>query len=194
MSEIISSFNQLVELVQEFSGGRDPITGQTLETPQVVDDLNPPATKKAVQDLEQQLELKLPDELQQLLAVHDGQNEKGPPAFGLYSFSPISQMANRYTSHKSMPGDQKQDQPDDERLQPYYWHLGWLPIGHWEQSELMVDLAPSSKGTPGQVFILGHAGFASLVIAPSLNDFLQLTIKKLNGAPDFGFEYEPLAQ
>ena len=107
MSNVISSFNQLVELVQKHGGGRNPVTGQTLETPQIADDLDPPASKTAVQDLEQHVGLTLAEDLRQLLTVHNGQIEKGPPAFGLYSFFSISRMLDRYTSHKSMAGDQK---------------------------------------------------------------------------------------
>lgn len=194
MSNVISSFNQLVELVQKHGGGRNPVTGQTLETPQIADDLNPPASKTAVQDLEQHVGLTLAEDLRQLLTVHNGQIEKGPPAFGLYSFFSISRMLDRYTSHKSMAGDQKMEQSYDERLQPFHWHPGWLPVGHWEQTELTVDLAPTDKGTSGQVFTLGAAGFAHCVIAPSLNDFLLLTIEKLTAAPDFFFEYESCSQ
>ena len=189
MPRVTSTFEQLVDLVQERSGGRNPITGEKLATPKIIDDLNPPASKNAIQDLERRVGFPLPDDLRQLLSLHDGQNEKGPPAFGLYSFCSINSMLDRYSVHKSTPGDMRMDQSTDERIQPFYWHPGWLPVGYWEQSEMTVDLAPGEKGASGQVFILGQAGFAHHFVAPSLNDFLQVTMKKLKAAPDFVFDY-----
>ena len=194
MSKIEEPFDQLVELVQKLCGGRNPVTGEVLKTPQITDDLNPPASKKALKDLEKEIGHTLSDELKQLLSLHDGQTGNGPPALGLYSFCSISQLLERYGRHKSTPGDQKMEQSDDERMQPYYWHPGWLPIGHWESTELMVDLAPTNKGTSGQIFFPHNAGFARRLIAPSLNDFLLMTIEKLKGAPDFYFEYETYSQ
>ena len=194
-SEIAKSFHNLVELVQEFGGGRNPITGQELKTPKIEDDLNPPASSTAILDLEKVLGFTLSADLRQLLTLHDGQVGNGPPAFGLYSFLPINQMLEIYQTHKGFPAGEKQKSKlQDDRLQPVWWHPGWLPVGEWEQSELTVDLSPTNAGTAGQVFLLNNNWTDPWIVAPSLNDFLLITLEKTTKDPSFSYEYESYIQ
>lgn len=188
---MIKQFEKLVALVQKCSGGRNPATGQELETPQIADDLNPGASETKLKDLEEKIGFNLPDDLRELLAKYDGQAGKGPPALGQYTFCSIERMLEHYWAHESIPYRENKAEATDPRIRPVmFWHAGWMPFGTWETQQLIVDLSPSDEGTEGQIHILENGMAPGPVIAPGLNEFIKITFDKLTDDPDFFFHYE----
>lgn len=74
--------------------------------------------------------------------------------------------------------------PDDS-IRKKYFHYKWLPIfSDYGGNFIGFDLDPDKNGTKGQIIIYGRDEEKMIVLADSLNDFLDLSIKEINEHPN----------
>ncbi|MFM2054022.1 MAG: hypothetical protein RL456_2059 [Pseudomonadota bacterium] len=153
--------------------------------PDLLADLNPPATEADLAALQAALGQPLPDGLRRWLARHDGQRAAAGGLFEdgghealsargiLAQWSLWARMLDegRFASRlaEAAPG-----------VRAAWWDRGWVPFTHdGAGSHLCLDLAPAEGGTPGQVIAVAGDGPAREVRAVSLQAWLAQAIDRI---------------
>lgn len=138
------------------------------------------ATTTDVARLEERLGVTLPEDFKESCAIHDGQKGETdliPIDYGTYFLLPLSKI----------PGEQKiwhdvlksgdfqglQGEPE-EGVSSDWWNPGWIPFAsNGAGDNLCLDLAPTLKGTTGQVIKVEHDNAARNLLARSFGEWLQ---------------------
>jgi len=138
------------------------------------------ATTTEVARLEERLGVTLPKDFQESCVLHDGQKGEAdliPIGYGTYFLLPL----------RKIPGEQKiwhdvlksgdflglQGQPD-EGVASDWWNPGWIPFAsNGAGDNLCLDMAPTSKGTSGQVIKVEHDKAERTLLARSFGEWLQ---------------------
>lgn len=164
MSEADCSFQQFFSALSTLS---DDVTGV----------LRPAADETAIHKLQSSIAVAIPEELLDLLRIHDGAATDYSifPLMDFYSSEVIARewvsWAGIHASHivperwKSVPlGPIKADQS---------WRLGWLPFaGDGAGGYLCLDLDPPDEGVCGQVISMWANRPDREVLAPSLSEWV----------------------
>ena len=175
--------------------GAPAMIEQTLQTlkdkihlilPELVAELNPPATPTQIDEVASQLPFAFPDELRQLYGVHDGEaNERGL-FFGL----PLVALTTALDDWQVWADLASEDFSDmDERIisvpkghiKKIYASTHYFPFSNdGGGNNIAVDLDPNREGTKGQIINIGSDESTRYVIAPSLEDFLAFCIYQID--------------
>lgn len=128
--------------------------------PQVLEGLNPGASRQQITQFEEKLGVKLPQDFVQAYLIHNGQDRASPwliDAQELLSLDRMTQeweiwkklfYADTFVGHKSKPiGPIKDD----------WWNPRWLPFTfNGFGDHLCIDLDPPAQGTRGQIITMWH--------------------------------------
>lgn len=135
------------------------------------------ASRSAIEELEQTLDVNLPSDFRAYLAMYGG---SGRVSFYEYEGLPVEQIVRRWAGLESLrkKGTFKKSAPrelskDADEIQWTWWDAGWIPFAEDGGGNLYcVDLCPGARGRCGQVIQWEmHAGpFGP--IAPSFEGFL----------------------
>ncbi len=116
------------------------------------DMLHAGAADTALQKLETALGRKLPRDLRTSLRLHDG----GGDMLHNYEYLTTDGILKAWSRHSTRLADGGylgwHPQPSGNRLQPVWWHRGWIPFAEDSAGNLMcIDLAPGPRGRAGQL-------------------------------------------
>ena len=164
--------------------------------PDMLADLNAPATEQQISDLEQQLGLELPAAFKETLAIHNGEDDGWPcKVFADYgAFLSCEQILHNWRTMLELTEAERAENPDEPDYpsdvtgpaQPLMFHKAWMPIMNCNGDRIWaLDFAPAGDGTPGQVIEFDWECDYLAVIAPSFEVFLDEYLKSLEGG-----EYE----
>ncbi len=150
--------------------------------PDLVDQLRPGADEQALSAVEQDLGLKLPDDLRASLAVHDG-TEECAGLIGGWDLLPAEFIASEARLMRGMVDDGSFGEATADphpKLATAWWNPAWIPIvssgsGHF----LCVDLAPGPEGRAGQIVLFLHDASQRYVVAPSYRAWLEAVVRDL---------------
>lgn len=173
-----------------------------------ISSLRPGASSTALQELEDTIELKLPEDLVQSLSIHDGdttnedawkrrqeiQAGKEPVTLdregivcGLQLLS-VREILEQWTAWRSV--EQDWDDTDDEyesepaeSISAKYCCKGHIPLVHdFGGNHIGVDLMPGPKGKRGQVITFGRDEDLRFVVADNWAQFLTMLASDVQNA------------
>ncbi|MGY8767830.1 MAG: SMI1/KNR4 family protein [Pirellulales bacterium] len=137
--------------------------------------LGNPATESEIETLEQSLQQELPEELKQLLCLHNGESPNEIWLLGDWSLLPIKYIIEAWTDEMKMLEKLEPDLFTKQCL----WNPRWIPFAYdGSGGYLCIDLDPSDKGFLGQVIQTSSDGFCKRV-SNNLSEFFELFIKNL---------------
>jgi cell wall assembly regulator SMI1 len=147
--------------------------------PQLLEILNPGASKKELAAVENTIGQPLPVDVRTSLLIHDGQSDKSRChfLFGQLNFATCERISWEYSHWK---GSDRGDSPTNRTFYPKdaivhrYHEDNWIPVAYEDGCGncLAVDLAPGPAGIPGQVIDFGANIYDLGVLAPSWGHFL----------------------
>lgn len=149
--------------------------------PELLADLNPPATDAQVRELEKQIGQELSEEFVACLKVHDGQKGEADWLFGGHEFLSIEgiMMDWRTLNRLLEEGDfEEQSAKSDPEVGGHWWSPSWVPFtSNGGGDHFCLDLMPTSKGSLGQVIKYSGELPGRRLKAPSLYEWFELFVK-----------------
>ncbi len=128
--------------------------------PALLADLKPPASDADIQELEQKLGVKLPEDFVECLKVHDGQRGGGEWLFSGSEFLSSKRILEEWAIWKDLLDGGDFDGVEAEPgkgIKPVWWSPKWIPFTYNGAGDhLCLDLDPTSQGCSGQVITLWH--------------------------------------
>jgi cell wall assembly regulator SMI1 len=145
--------------------------------PELLADLNPPATDAQVRELEKQLEVTLPEDFVACLRAHDGQAGLAMPLFDGYRFLSISEIVTESQLWRNLlkTGMFINFTPRPQReIADAWWSGSWVPFAVNDEGDCVcLDLAPTASGANGQIIQVWHDDGDRSVLADSLGEFVE---------------------
>lgn len=152
------------------------------EAPELKKSLGKAATNADLSKLEAAVGVPLPDDFKASYLIHNGMKD-GEQAFvpeewlnEPYYLMPLEQILQEWKMMKELVDigefSSNESAPDDG-IAPHWWHPSWIPfISNGGGDSLCIDLAPTKKGTRGQVIQYSHESDQRRLIARSFAAFL----------------------
>jgi cell wall assembly regulator SMI1 len=153
--------------------------------PELVRRLRPGAPETAIASAESALGLILPRDLRESILIHDGEAPEEAWLFGSHSLLSLSSALEFWCHQGALNASGAYGEPPGlaitpVQIQPMTWSPGWVPFAYdGSGGYLHVDLAPASRGTPGQVIQTTSDGDLRFV-ADSFRRFLQVFVYHLH--------------
>jgi cell wall assembly regulator SMI1 len=149
--------------------------------------LKPPAGDAELAEVENAIGANLPGEFKESWRAHDGNGDtpgslipaRDAPGDrygnattpGGYYLMPCSEVLQEWRSWKRLADSGEfagQESTGDPRIQRAWWHPGWAPFAsNGGGDSICLDLAPTPRGTVGQVITMDHETSEREVLAPS---------------------------
>jgi internalin A len=148
----------------------------TSHLPEVVADLNPPASASQITRVEAHFQVRFPEDLRRFYAMHNGQQGQSLGAF--FGLSVMS--LERILELRSISGDNTASDLDPESkslpantIKPWFVGAKWVPVADdGGGGYFAVDFDPDREGQVGQVINYGRAARTKVVIASNFGTFL----------------------
>jgi cell wall assembly regulator SMI1 len=148
--------------------------------PEVIGDLNPPATLADIEAVERSLGQTLPQDLKDLYLIANGQKEQ---RFGLFFgvwFLSLARMLEQWNTWKKLLAedpqfglDQARSSTPIEMVRLQYINTAWIPFSlDGLTNHFGLDFDPDSAGVNGQVINFGRYANKKVVIASTFSEFL----------------------
>ena len=122
--------------------------------------LRPPASPQDIAAAESRLGVALPDDYRELLARHDGQEDLGPMV-AYCALLPVAELFEKRQWVASLIDG---------------WKPTWIPIGHFQRSYMVLDVAPAAAG---QIFVCHVDDDGKMPIANGCADLLARYFREL---------------
>lgn len=134
--------------------------------------LNPPATERAIADLERRLGVRLPADVRAAYLRHDGQSADSPGLIDAWEWLSLDRIAAEWKVWKDLldGGDFAgiAGAGDGAIVRGDWWHPAWIPLTYSGSGDHhCVDLAPGAAGRSGQIIRMWHDAPDRPVLAPS---------------------------
>lgn len=152
--------------------------------PEILADLNPPATTTEIHELERMLGYGLPLGYLECLKVHAGQQGKAKWLFDGNEFFSIRNVMLSWTAWNDLAEggdlDGLKAKPSEE-IQPVWWSRSWIPFASNGGGDfLCLDMAPASSGRLGQVIKIFHDFPNRTLLAPDFDSwFTKFVVSKV---------------
>lgn len=152
--------------------------------PELLADLNPPATRVQIKELEEQVGVTLPSDFVQCLMLHDGQRGKAEWLFEGYEFLSARKILLEWSAmHRLLDrGDLNEPlgKPDPAVLHTW-WDTHWIPFAaNGAGDNLCLDLAPAAAGNSGQVISYSHEFPRRSVKAPCFSVWFEALVNRVH--------------
>lgn len=164
---------------------------QRLETwaernaPEMLDELQGPATQVELEELEKRLQRTLPEDFKQSLLIHNGEDDGWPArVFEHGAYLPVPGIYAQWKHLNFVAGEQEyvadDDEPVDQRIKPAFFREDWIPITDMNGDVIhAIDLDPGEGGVVGQIIHLDWEADVCEVVADSFTDFLEQYVQAL---------------
>jgi cell wall assembly regulator SMI1 len=135
------------------------------------------AAPKKIEDAEQRLGRRLPEELRESYALHNGGGEIFPNLMDIsFYLLPLSEVVQDWESQKQLleGGDFDHSPAQSAKgICKEWWNIGWIPFASNGGGDLFcIDLVPASGGAVGQVISHNHETGEHQLLAASLRSWL----------------------
>ncbi|WP_132833215.1 SMI1/KNR4 family protein [Pseudomonas sp. JUb52] len=143
--------------------------------PELLADLNPPATDAQIRELENTLGMQLPADFVACLKIHDGQKGAADWLFNGREFMSSKKIMKRWAICKDLL-DEGDFEEAEAKAHPYvkdvWWSVKWVPFTYNGSGDhLCVDMEPRSGGTQGQIIEVWHDYASRNVISDSFSQW-----------------------
>jgi cell wall assembly regulator SMI1 len=155
--------------------------------PSTLDDLNPPAEEEELDEFEEIIKAKIPEDLRLSYLIHNGSSGSSSNGliFGFHVLS-ISEIMEEWLTWKnvvrSMPSSMNSECGSfpEEHIKVLYANPLWIPITNdGSGNHIGVDLDPGPQGIRGQIFNFGRDENFKFVIGRSFGEFFEWVIDTL---------------
>lgn len=154
-------------------------------SPDVLADLNPPATDADVERLQHRLGVGLPADFVACLKVHDGQKGRSKWLFGDWEFLQSRRIAEEWSIWKRLldAGDFEGMRAQTERgVKACWWSPHWIPFtGNGSGDHLCMDLDPDVGGHIGQVITFWHDNGRRRKESNSFGEWFAVFVERMAG-------------
>jgi cell wall assembly regulator SMI1 len=158
-----------------------------LKIPNLSIEQNAPATKAAINDLENLINKKLPQQFVELYLITDGHASNSVRLFNGLRLLSIAEISQVWLSMKDIKAsgafmvDGKEILAEaDEQILSDWWNEGWVPItDNMSGDYTILDLAPNTTGTYGQIIQYWHDTSHRTLEATSLENWILVTAKNI---------------
>jgi cell wall assembly regulator SMI1 len=157
--------------------------------PEVIADLNPPASEDAINHAEAELAITLPESFKALYRLHNGQQQQSFGVFFGQSFLSLERMFERrggmlaileHEPEFAIGEDMLNTSIPEKAIQLRHVDSGWIPFAENGGSEyLSLDFHPGECGHSGQIINFGRLMNNKLVIALDFAGFLKWVADEL---------------
>lgn len=131
-----------------------------INNPDILEDLNPPASDYEINDLEKKINNKLPSDFIEFLKIHNGQKGLSNGLFNDLEFLSTDRIFEEWVIWKELKdnNDLSENEADTEKgIQNVWWIPQWIPFTYNGAGDNMcLDLAPGTGGHLGQVIAMWH--------------------------------------
>lgn len=136
--------------------------------------LPPGAGEGEIARLEGVLGFRLPEDVRQSYAIHDGTGSRTLYDYGL---SDSEEIAGNWAMMRELLEGGEFDDSDAKPRGPIrarWWDTKWVPItDNGSGNHICLDLDPAEGGTPGQLIDWDHERGPTHVVAPGLRAYLE---------------------
>ncbi|MBG9387421.1 SMI1/KNR4 family protein [Caenimonas aquaedulcis] len=144
--------------------------------PDVLPDLNPPATNEEIAQLEEALGVTLPSSFVECLKIHNG-HSTAEGLFDGFEFLSTAEILDQWSIWKDLvdAGDFEgaESEPHDG-VRGDWWNVRWIPITHNGGGDHMcIDLDPDEGGKAGQIISMWHDMADRELLAASFEDWFR---------------------
>lgn len=162
-----------------------------------LNDLNPPATDKEIEELSDALGYALPEDLVCLLQIHNGQKGDAGWLFDGQEFLSSDRIIDEWKIWKDLldSGDFDETTSEPQKgIKEYWWSEKWIPFTYNGSGDhYCIDLDPADSGASGQVITMWHDDEERALLAPSLSGWFASYFEKiLAGEYIFSEEYDSI--
>ncbi len=145
--------------------------------PEISETLNPPATDKELDDLEEIIGIKLPNDFRQLYKIANGQKNSDQSFFQEgYEFLSIKGIVYQWEILKGLYDSEEMFREVDNNkgvILEAWWRPEWIPFGYMISGDLYcLDLSPGDKGVHGQIIEFIHDDSIRYHMGESIVDYL----------------------
>jgi len=159
----------------------------SVNIPEIVDDLNEPATSDEIGKIENQLGVALPEDFKDMYLEHNGQSGEGDIQGVFYGLSFLSlEDVNEELIiwaeivDSGMNDDVCSKSHVSGMIKENYANKLWIPFAYDGGGNILgLDLDPGEKGTIGQVINFGADEDTKYVLASSFSKFMAWYVKEL---------------
>ena len=134
-----------------------------------------PTSPTEIGNAEETIGTQFPDDLRQLLEIHNGTGDDRVGAAGLletYFLCSAQDIAKRWKYWRDF-SDFEPEIEDHPFVKRMAWNPKWIPFASNGESHFCIDLDPAPGGTVGQVFYHHYQVGPQQVYARSLREFLE---------------------
>ena len=153
--------------------------------PEVLNGLNPPATRAQITEAEATLGVRFPKDVVDTFLIHDGQSSRGPWALEGCEFLSLKRIVDEWTVWKELldSGEFEDNKSaSDGHTVTDWWNAEWIPVT-WDGAgdHHCLDLSPGPLGNDGQIIMMWHDDDQRGVVAPSYREWLERFVSDLEG-------------
>ena len=148
------------------------------QLPEVLADLNPGCSAQELDELEQDLNCRLPEDFKTFYQRHNGQQGNTTGLFFGLPFLSTANLLEQWSiwcelAEEDFATEITGESYPNGAIKPIYINLKWIPLAHdGSGNHIGVDLDPGHAGLVGQVINFGSDENNKFVLAPSLKDFI----------------------
>jgi cell wall assembly regulator SMI1 len=163
--------------------------------PQLLQDLNPPASEDELQQLATLIGAELPADFLAFYRVHNGQKSKLGGLIDAEELLCVSRMIDEWTIWNDLlkGGDFDGSTSDPAPgVRADWWNPGWLPLTYdGAGNHCCLDLAPAEGGSVGQMIRMWHDDAKRTLLADSFAEWIEQYVTGLeSGAYVFSEDYD----
>ena len=152
------------------------------------------ASESEIQQLEDTVGRRLPEEVRASLRRHNGQDRNQPWVWCGQILMSCKEIASDWSSFKESfdedDGGWDEDFEGEDGVLQQWWNPGWIPwLSNGGGDFTCIDLAPAEGGTVGQVIDFGHDSGERPLLYPSFTAFLVSFADRLEAGTAYE-EYE----
>ena len=152
------------------------------KAPEILADLRPGASTRAIELLEQKLQIRLPNDFAACLKVHNGQTDNAAGLFNGLTFLGTEAIAQEWDIWQRLllEGDLPSGPKPEAGISLRWWDCGWVPFtSNGSGDHLCIDLNPGTGGTYGQVISIWHDDARRTLKAHSFEKWISDFAKQL---------------
>lgn len=152
-------------------------------SPDVLADLNKPASDADIQDLETRLQLSLPADFLACYRIHNGQRSRARSFFQGFEWLSLRHIGLDWSAweglRKSGDFDGNPSRPDSQ-IREGWWRSGWVPFAtDGGGTHLCIDLDPAASGSKGQVIKVFNDMPHRQYVAADFGSWLALQVESI---------------